>query len=287
MTVSHLYSSSTRIRIPATVWAILLLTSLCFSSAAQEEQAPDPKTPEAESAIAPEVFEPVLIEGGDIIRLKNGRVLSGGQILSSNLDQIEVLLVEGVPPLTIPFSSIESIEEDEYDPAKAEIERMLEAKKVSRKLEGMKLSPAMMEKLRAPLNISPAERPVGSLSVILEALSKRQSVTITLSDKIPNLPPENAAWTFKPTKESTLYSVIFTDLPKAQPHIIITPQEDALLIDTSLDVRATRPVRPAPAPVAASQPVNAQPEASAPQETAPEPETSPAPPRRGGRNRDD
>lgn len=210
--------------------ALTTISCLCLLfavTAAGQEDAPADR-PEEETGA------PAKVLMGDVITLKTGAVLSGGQILRSTPRYYEVEFVEGVPPIRIPRRQVIDVKLDNINPLSDRRHRALyPADSGARITPGERMAPELMNKLTGPLSDLPVTFQNRDVVEILEALGKLVGAQIVVHASVRQIPILDRIWTLNKPATATLMSVLQEDLVKRFPNLKVNFELNKVIVATS------------------------------------------------------
>lgn len=209
------------------VCSCLLVVMVCSVSAVGQDAAEDVEQERAVRA------KPQKVLTGDIITLKNGKVLSGGQVLRSSPLFYQVEFVEGVKPLSIPRSQVTSVEYDDIDLLRERRRRALFPDEPDENvIAGKKLSRELMDKLRSVISKQPEDFGRKDLVLHLQELAKRVGVKLEIHESVHALPAMSRMWSLQTTPDTTLMSLLQETLLKQFTDLDIDFEYDVIVVLT-------------------------------------------------------
>jgi hypothetical protein len=189
---------------------------------------------EVDAGTAPEAPAVEKVLTGDIITLKNGRVLSGVQVLRETANRVEVQVLEGDAPLAILKKQIENIERDDVEPGKPKREKpapVAEAENEDIIINASKIPSELNEKLMQPLpDLILTMLPGQDYVMVLADISAQTGVPIEIAPELAALPAEQRIWSSTPASGTTLFTLLLDDLRKSFPDIVVAYEESGLII---------------------------------------------------------
>lgn len=191
---------------------------------AQEEEV---TPPEENEAPPPQAYE------GDVLYLKNGRIMSGVQILNSTVLYFEVELVKGVEPLFIRRNQVTRVEYDDIDPARSRLRDILfpPSEEVTLK-SGERVSRYLMEKLSGPVSDKPLSYDATDLITILRETADRLRVKLTIHPSIEKKQTYQRLWTLTTKPETTLMALLREHLQNQFKFAEVLFEYDTILVLT-------------------------------------------------------
>ncbi|MBX7256386.1 MAG: hypothetical protein K1Y02_08495 [Candidatus Hydrogenedentes bacterium] len=261
------------------------------------EAATDANAKPQEGAAAAEAeAQPVPLKG-DILHMKNGKVISGFQVLRETASSYVLEVVSGDDiTLEVPRRQVTSVDYDDIDPnapKPAADENSGERELVS--ISGQKVTPELQEKLSADISTPPLSFADADLVDILNDVSKRVDGVLSVDQSVVALPPADRKWTVDVKPQTTLIQFLRDDLIAKFPALELVLLTDKTVIATKEGAEKLRsenkppaeeakpaegapkeapaPAVPAPAPAA---PAPAAPAPAAPAPAAPAPAAPPA-----------
>lgn len=229
------------------------LVALAATSAfAQVEAEPDPRGNESNTEFE-EASSPALAPGtdqptGDVVHFKSGSVLTGVQVLRKTLNVLEVRLIEGLSPLKIPLSQVESVTYDDIDPLKKSHSQPGPGAEAAKDIMfAQKVSPEMSAILTSELPASLSSIENRDLVDILAQIERSMKLQFYIGEGVRALPPEERKWTAALAPGATVQTLLQEGLRSAFPNIKVTYQYEKILITLkSADVSALPDEAPAP-----------------------------------------
>lgn len=205
---------------------MLMVAAVLFAPAAYTQPPPPPAAaPAPEEAAEPVDAPPSPAEEaapapkGDVITLKNGKVMSGVQVLRESPTTIHVQIVAGVDPLAIPRSQIAEIQ---YDNLSAE-----EAEEASAEAAGMneaglgkgETSLELATKLGQP--VTPQDMPLQNRDMldILKQFADAVGAPLEILPEVQQLPPVERQWRGMIPAGTSFMTILRERLPQDFPAI--------------------------------------------------------------------
>ena len=246
----------------------MALALACTSAYAQGLPSPAPAAPAESTAMgvpaaaadspagAASSNTPQLLPGGDILRLKNGTVLSGVQVLRKTPTDYEIEIVAGSVTLSIPRDQVKTVEYDDIEPLEMRSKAATAAgNKPPSEFPGQRLSPELSARLSADISDQPITYDNADLGTILVDLSKRTGIQIEVGQPVLDLPQDQRSWTYdtKPGK-TTLFTLLRDDLPAKFANleavflydkIVITTREAAATLNAAQPEGSAEPAQTA------------------------------------------
>ncbi len=245
-------------------FGLLLLAALWFCQAgawaqpvaSEPDRKPAPadaKGPAApakagEEAAPPEEALAAPVErSGDIVTLKSGKILSGGQIVRSTPKAYLVQFGDTGEPLEIPRRMVAGIQYDEVDPLKARREAVLDESRQAEgeMLAGERLSPELSEKLNTVISKEPIQYDRRDFVTILEELSSSLGVKIDMHESVKQMEGKKRLWTAEIPANTTLMSLVQVNLLTGFDDLTVRYLADGILVITKAAVAAQEPAPPA------------------------------------------
>lgn len=170
---------------------------------------------------------------GDVLRLRDGMLMSDVQILRTTTSHYIVEVIPEVEPLEIPRSMVESIEYDDYDPVRARRrEEMMPDKKEESLISGKALASELVEKLRSPVGGEPIQFENQPVEEVLAELANRTGVKLTVHESVKRIPAANRRWTLDASPDTTLIDLLQHKLLKQFQNLDIVFEYDTIRIMT-------------------------------------------------------
>lgn len=215
-----------------------------------------------------------LVRSGDLLHLKSGQTLSDVQILRSTPRFFEVQFVDGLT-MEVPRTQVDSVEWDNIDPL--DVRRSQASTPVvsaASAVQGMEVGPELNEKLGLPVSDSPLIYLDEDVIVILESLTRRQSVAFEVDESVRALPIEERTLRLEINPSLTFEQLFLDRIPAALPGVVVVYEQDKVRLVTRVVAQQQKAPRPG-IPGAANQ----QPAPPAGAETPPDapPGEPPAP----------
>lgn len=191
-----------------------------------------PPGPPAEPTPAPPEQAPPALPEGDIVHLENGKQLVGVQVLRETPTAVEVLAMEGVPPLALPRTQVKKIIYDDIDPNQPGWSKKKDEKKD--KLEvilGEEVSAEFHRKLTKPLTEDqPLKYENEGYVRLLTDLAKRADVALEVAEPAKQIPVEKrkASFTIKPG--TSLLTFLQNTFLKDFPQLGVKIQFDKIIL---------------------------------------------------------
>lgn len=201
-------------------------------SANAPAEAADPAgEPTAAADAAPPQEEEAPAPAGDTVTLKNGKVLSGVQVVRESPLVIEVQVVPGVDPLVIPRKQVASIDYDEFTAEQA-AQRSAGAGPSS--TPGRRKGATSIE-LAQKLGkyVAEEELVIDARDVVevLQEMAGRVEANIEITPEVRQLDPVDREWTARIPAETSLMTVLRESLPRDFPRL------DAEILDDRVRIR--------------------------------------------------
>ena len=125
---------------------------------------------------------------GDIIRLKNGAIISGVQVIRVTPRAVVAQVHPNLEPLEIPRRQLESIEYDNKNPLRKDQRDDNVTRPQPDIFIGEELSPEFYRKLTAPISENPIIFQNIDCVALLADLAERTGVTIEITDAVREIP---------------------------------------------------------------------------------------------------
>ena len=201
-----------------------------------QEAGPDSETGPATVAVSPTpVLERPATMKGDIVTLKSGAVIKGGQVVRGATMDLLVEFVGGAVTLRIPRKHVASVVYDDVNPVRDRRRRQALLRKQSKftVIQGQKVSDELRTKLLATdVADSPLKYEEEDLVDVLKSLSERFDVPIFIGEPVMAIPPEERKWTFQAKPETNLSSLLSDELLKDFDNLQVVYQYDKVLVTT-------------------------------------------------------
>ena len=202
----------------------------------KSKEATAPGKPGEESAAPAVVEAPVqpAVRTGDVLMLKSGKVLSGGQVVRSSPKAFFVQLGDSGAPLEIPRRMVNRIDYDDIDPLRTRRESALQESTLAEgeMLAGERLSPELSEKLNTIISSEPVKYDKRDFVNILEELSKSVGVAIDVHESVLQIDGAKRLWTAEIAANTTLMSLVQVNLLKSFDELTIRYLPDGILVTT-------------------------------------------------------
>jgi hypothetical protein len=268
--------------------SVLVVAILAFCGMGLAQPAP-PDTPSGDSTDAlmaetPPVSDPgaepaPAALSGDVIHLKSGKIISGGQVIRKAPTTVFVEVLPGVPLLELPLSQVESIEYDEIDsmheraPVKPAVPET-----VPDYIQGKELSPELSKKLRRSITDTDISIQDEDYVTVVTRIAERMNIPLTIGPKIQELPAAARRWSANIPAGTSFIVLLYEHLLLAFPRVKETYEYG------QIQLTLRRPEEPGPgtapplpagdATTAPSAPADSPP-AFVPPEPAPDPPSAP------------
>ncbi|MBI5090818.1 MAG: hypothetical protein HZB26_00055 [Candidatus Hydrogenedentes bacterium] len=171
---------------------------------------------------------------GDVIRLKNGKILEGIRIIRATPReyQVEVAVTSDGQTPGVPISvSRNQVESVTYERDTEKENRDASENPVS-VISGQRLSPELESKLSADLSKPPLQYTQTDLLKILGEVSQKTGVKIVADKSVEAIGEKDRAWDLATKEGATLSSFLNDDLVKRFPNLAVQIQFDSILIIT-------------------------------------------------------
>lgn len=199
------------------------------------------------SNATPEV-QPKINNKGDKIIFKNGSILDQIQVLRRTPLVYEVEVIEGTEPLRLPVKVIQSVEYDDIDLLRMRRRGESIVKGGRPTMPGQEYSPGLKQSLDIKLEPSPElVFKDADFVKVLSVLAQKVKVIMEFSPQVLALPQDQRVWSLKVNMGSTLFSILWEELPKKFKNIEVLSRYDKLFVD--IKSIAPIPMQPIPQPV--------------------------------------
>lgn len=210
--------------------ALSLTMATALSAWSQEEELAEP--PQEEQSAAEEE-EQVVELPGDVILLRSGRRLTGVQITKRTPRYVEVLVLDGVPPIKILRRNIVGIEEDDISPQRERRIREMEAERAeSNLISGKRISPELNEKILTVLPNTPRKLQDRDVVQVLKNLTQNLGIQFEVHESVKKLPPAKRNWTYQLKEGVTLATLLQDGLSESFPDLKGDVQFDKIVLMT-------------------------------------------------------
>ncbi len=191
---------------------------------------------------------------GDIIRLKNGSIISGVQVIRVTPRAVAVQVHPNLDPLEIPRRQVESIEYDDKDPLRGGQGEDEVARPQPDIFIGEELAPEFYRKLTAPISENPIIFQNIDCVALLADLAERTGVTIEISDVVREIPLAERIRHFEIPPNMSLLSFLQDSFQKTFTELKVFYPYDKAVVTTKAAAE-TNAAQPPPAlPEATSSP---------------------------------
>lgn len=225
----------------STLGAILLVTAALlapFGASAQDDAPLPPADVPAEEAAEPADSDaPAETEAsapaeekpaprkGDVVTLKNGKILSGVQVVRETPTVVEVQVVPGVEPMSILRRQVANIE---YDALAASDVKEGGAGAPSAPAPGGKgeLSPELAQKLGTSITDAPLDLRDRDVVEVVTELASKVDAPLEITPEVQKLPERERAWTATIPADTSLMSLLREWLPKSFPDLDVEIAND-------------------------------------------------------------
>jgi hypothetical protein len=240
---------------------------------AEQEETQPGEEEEQEEAV--DLAEEPLVRSGDMLHLKSGQILSEVQILRNTPRFFEVQFVDGLT-MQVPRTQVVSVEWDDINPLDASRHQTSppEGEELSGLRPAMEVGPELKEKLGLPVSETPLIYIDEDIIVILENLTRRQTVAFEVDDSVRALPIEDRTLRLEINPALTFEQLFLDRVPAALPGLVVVYEQDKVRLVT----RAVAQQQQAPTPGAAgamnlqtTPPASPPPAVQAPPQSPPEP----------------
>ncbi len=169
---------------------------------------------------------------GDIVTLKTGKKLTGMQVLRETPTSVEMLAMEGVPPLILPRTQVQSIQYDAIDPNKPGWNKQEEeAASKPEVIMGEEVSAEFHRKLTKPLSENePVKFEDEGYVRLLRELSRRADVMLEVAEAAKELPVDQRQASFTVKPGTSLLTFLQDDFLKAFPQLAVKIQFDKIIL---------------------------------------------------------
>lgn len=212
------------------------------STPAQAPQTPPENTQEAPATRGTESTEPE----GDVIVFRNGRRLTGFQVVHRTSTAVVVRLTEGLE-MTLPMGQIAHIEMDDRSPPPARTREETDAN-ADMPLHGEKLAPELDQRLRQPLSSDPIVLEDRDFVEVLEEFGARAEVPLHIAEAVREWPEQERTWATEIPAGTSLFSILHDKLLRDFPALAVRYHYDRI----EVGIRAAANGETAPAPPSAA-----------------------------------
>lgn len=234
---------------------VLLAQNPANDSAAAPDKADDAED-EALPPAAPRKLE------GDVIRMKNGSIISGVQVIRVTPRAVVIQVHPNLDPLEVPRRQVENIEYDNLDPSRAKQGGELSPPTQPDIIVGEELAPDFYRKLTAPLSDSALSFENTDCIEMLANLAQRAGVTIEIADALRALPNEERVRSIEIPANTSLLSFLQDKFLKTYSTLKVLYPYDKAVVTTKAATETpplqAPPQEEAPAPPPLAVPPNAQ-----------------------------
>lgn len=200
---------------------------------------------------------------GDVVLLKNGKSITGIQVLRETPVAVEIVTAPGEPPLRVPRKQVLEVQYDDIDPSRMP-EPAPAAPAAPDVMEGNELQPEFHANLTKPLSNEPIVFENTDIVAMMRDLRQRAGVALVLLPGIHNTPVEQRQWTVTIPPGRPFMALLQEDFAKKFPQFQVVFEFARVVIKTEQDVIAPAEAAPAPAPTPESAPATEAPAESAP-----------------------
>ncbi len=169
---------------------------------------------------------------GDIIRLKNGSVISGVQVIRVTPRAVVAQVHPNLDPLEIPRRQVESIEYDDKDPLRGDQTEGETAPPQPDIFIGEELAPEFYRKLTAPISQNPIIFQNIDFIALIADLAERTAVTIEISDEVREIPLEERIRSFEIPPNTSLLSFLQDSFLKSYAALRVLYPYDKAVVTT-------------------------------------------------------
>ena len=255
--------------------AVLSLLAAPASAQLETETASIANVPAPEADVEAEDAEPgdepesvditdePLVRSGDMLHLKSGQILSDVQILRSTPRFFEVQFVDGLT-MEVPRTLVESVEWDDINPLDIRRNKMSSPGTTPDRVEGMEVGPELKEKLGLAVSETPLIYIDEDIIVILENLTRRQSVAFEVDESVRALPLEERTLRLEINPSLTFEQLFLDRVPATLPGLVVVYEHDKVRLVTRAVAQQQKAPLPGNAGAPGQAPAGAPPVAEAP-----------------------
>ncbi len=168
---------------------------------------------------------------GDIVTLKNGKILKGVQIFQETPLFYEIEVYPGVPLLQLPRRQVESVSYDDLSPRqrrrKSDVQQTQETYDI---IHAEELAPAFYRKLTAPLSEEPLSFKAIDLQELLKTLATRTEIMLEMDENLSSIPPEHQTLDVEIAPGTSLHIFLQKTLSKQIPGLQVLTHYEKLLV---------------------------------------------------------
>jgi hypothetical protein len=187
---------------------------------------------------------------GDVVLLKNGKSITGVQVLRETPVSVEIVTAPGEPPLRVPRKQVLEVQYDDLDPSRLP-EPAVVAPATPDVMEGNELQPEFHANLTKPLSDAPIVFENTDIVAMMRDLRQRAGVALVLLPGVHNTPLEQRQWTVTIPAGRTFMALLQEDFAKQFPQFQVVFEFARVVLKTEQDVIA--PAEPAPESVPAKE----------------------------------
>lgn len=172
---------------------------------------------------------------GDVVELKNGKSITGIQVLRETPVHVEIVTAPGEPPLRIPRKQVKDVVYDDVDPNRLPPPAPV-VPELPDVMEGNELQPEFHAKLTKPLSDQPIVFENTDIVAMMRDLRGRADVALVLLPGVHNTPVEQRQWTVTIPPGTPLMAVLQQDFTKQFPQFQVIFEYARVVIKTEQDV---------------------------------------------------
>lgn len=191
---------------------------------------------------------------GDVVVLKNGKSITGIQVLRETPVAVEIVTAPGAEPMRVPRKQVQEVQYDDVDPSHMP-EVVPEVAAAPDIMEGNELQPEFHAKLMKPLSDAPISFENTDVVEMLRDLRERAGVPLVMLPGVHNTPVAARQWTVTIPAGTPLMSLLQDAFAKQFPKFQVVFEFDRVVVKTEQDVLPPA----APAPAAPAPPTPASP----------------------------
>lgn len=244
--MTHVRPGRQLIGIAALRVALLLSVLLFPLRYAEAQDAPPPAPPSArpdapppggapvdpadaeteESSAAPKPAAAPAAPKGDVVTLKNGKVLSGVQVVRESPTKVEVQVVPGVEPISILRRQVASIEYDALAPSDVKVGESGGMPAPAPGEGKGETSIELAQKLGTSVTDEPLELKDRDVLEVVKELAAKVDLPLEILPEVQRMPEQDRTWTATIPAKSSLMSVLREWLPKSFPTLDVEITND-------------------------------------------------------------
>lgn len=205
------------------------------SNPALDELGPPPPAPGEEAAPAP-----APAPSGDVVTMKNGKVLQGVQVVSETPMKVTVQVVPGVDPIEIPRKQVVSIDYDDLRPEDIKEGAPAAGAALPPGMRKGETSSELSQKLGKPVTEEDLKVQQRDVVEVLTEFANKVEVPIEMQPEVQKLPPVERRWNGTITGGTSLMSVLLEALPKDFPQLEAEITADRVIIKMKAEGEAAQ-----------------------------------------------